>query len=266
MLETIAIAEDEQDLRELLAEFLSTNGYRVLAAPTAAEFRAMVEFEAIDLAILDINMSGEDGLSLARWLNSRGSTGIIFATAVNSAIDRIVGLESGADDYVTKPYHMREMLARIRDLLRRRKLARAALAGKRLAAIASNSRRAASTPNRRSPRGRPTSFSAISACRMATVPPFTTGSASNIRRWRTASPLSPVTFWARPLIDSLHGPAVRSSRNPLRRRIFAWSPICCATTLKHERRPSNFSSSERRVRRRRRSAHSRGREKIHRAS
>jgi DNA-binding response OmpR family regulator len=130
MLETVAIAEDEQDLRELLAEFLSTNGYRVLAAPNAAEFRAMVEFEAIDLAILDINMPGEDGLSLARWLNARGSTGIIFATAVNSAIDRIVGLESGADDYVTKPYHMREMLARIRGLLRRRKMVRAALAGK----------------------------------------------------------------------------------------------------------------------------------------
>jgi class 3 adenylate cyclase len=137
MLETIAIAEDEQGLRDLLSEFLSANGYRVLAAASAAEFRAMVEFEAVDLAVLDINMPGEDGLSLARWLHARGSTGIIFATAVNSAIDRIVGLESGADDYVTKPYHMREMLARIRGLLRRRKLARTALAGKRLAAIAS---------------------------------------------------------------------------------------------------------------------------------
>jgi class 3 adenylate cyclase len=137
MLETIAIAEDEQGLRDLLAEFLSANGYRVLAAANAEEFRAMVEFEAVDLAILDINMPGEDGLSLARWLNGRASTGIIFATAVNSSIDRIVGLESGADDYVTKPYHMREMLARIRGLLRRRKAARAALAGKRLAAIAS---------------------------------------------------------------------------------------------------------------------------------
>lgn len=137
MQETIAIAEDEQDLRELLAEFLSGNGYRVLAAASAAEFRTMVEFEAVDLAILDINMPGEDGLSLARWLNARGSTSIIFATAVASAIDRIVGLESGADDYITKPYHMREMLARIRGLLRRRKMARAALAGKRLAAIAS---------------------------------------------------------------------------------------------------------------------------------
>lgn len=137
MLETIAIAEDEQGLRDLLAEFLSANGYRVLAASSAAQFRAMVEFEAVDLAILDINMPGEDGLSLARWLNARGSTGIIFATAVSSSIDRIVGLESGADDYVTKPYHMREMLARIRGLLRRRKMARTALAGKRLAAIAS---------------------------------------------------------------------------------------------------------------------------------
>jgi class 3 adenylate cyclase len=137
MLETIAIAEDEQGLRDLLTEFLAANGYRVIAAADAAQFRALVEFEAVDLAILDINMPGEDGLSLARWVHARGSTGIIFATAVNSSIDRIVGLESGADDYVTKPYHMREMLARIRNLLRRRKLARAALAGKRLAAIAS---------------------------------------------------------------------------------------------------------------------------------
>jgi DNA-binding response OmpR family regulator len=137
MQETIAIAEDEQDLRELMTEFLATNGYRVIAAADAAEFRAMVEFESVDVAILDINMPGEDGLSLARWLNGRSSTGIIFATAVSSSIDRIVGLESGADDYVTKPYHMREMLARVRGLLRRRKMARAALAGKRLAAIVS---------------------------------------------------------------------------------------------------------------------------------
>jgi class 3 adenylate cyclase len=137
MLETIAIAEDEQGLRDLLAEFLTANGYRVIAAATASQFRALVEFEAVDLAIIDINMPGEDGLSLARWLHSRGSTSIIFATAVSSSIDRIVGLELGADDYVTKPYHMREMLARIRGLLRRRKMARAALAGKRLAAIAS---------------------------------------------------------------------------------------------------------------------------------
>jgi class 3 adenylate cyclase len=137
MQETIAIAEDEQGLRDMLAEFLSSSGYRVLAAASAAQFRALVEFEAVDLAILDINMPGEDGLSLARWLHARGSTGIIFATAVSSSIDRIVGLESGADDYVTKPYHMREMLARVRGLLRRRKLTRAALSGKRLAAIAS---------------------------------------------------------------------------------------------------------------------------------
>jgi class 3 adenylate cyclase len=137
MLETIAIAEDEQGVRDLLADFLSKNGYRVLTAASGAEFRVIVEFEAVDLAIVDINMPGEDGLSLARWINARGSTGIIFATAVNSEIDRIVGLESGADDYVSKPYHMREMLARIRGVLRRRKMARTALAGKRLAAIAS---------------------------------------------------------------------------------------------------------------------------------
>jgi class 3 adenylate cyclase len=137
MLETIAIAEDEHDLRDLLAEFLTANGYRVLAAQSAAEFRLLVEFESVDLGIIDINMPGEDGLSLARWLQARGSTNIIFATGASSSIDRIVGLESGADDYVTKPYNMREILARVRGVLRRRRIVRATLAGKRLAAIAS---------------------------------------------------------------------------------------------------------------------------------
>lgn len=137
MAETIAIAEDEEDLRDLLAEFLGSNGYRVIAAGSAAQFRAAVEFESIDLAVIDINMPGEDGLSLARWLHARSSAGIIFATAMSSSIDRIVGLELGGDDYITKPYHMREMLARIRGILRRRKSAQAAFAGKRLAAIVS---------------------------------------------------------------------------------------------------------------------------------
>lgn len=137
MAEIIAIAEDEEDLRDLLAEFLGSNGYRVIATGSADEFRAAVEFESIDLAVIDVNMPGEDGLSLARWLNARSSAGIIFATAMNSSIDRIVGLEMGGDDYIGKPYHMREMLARIRGLLRRRKSTQAAFAGKRLAAIAS---------------------------------------------------------------------------------------------------------------------------------
>lgn len=117
---TVAIAEDEVDLREAVAEYLSERGLRVLAAGSAAEFRAMVAGEAIDVAVLDIAMAGEDGLSLARWLaRQKHPPGIILATAAGSAVDRVVGLEIGVDDYLVKPYDLRELLARVRSVLRR---------------------------------------------------------------------------------------------------------------------------------------------------
>jgi DNA-binding response OmpR family regulator len=81
--------------------------------------RCLVETETFDLAILDIAMPGEDGLSLGRWLRSQMQIGLIYATAAGSPIDRIVGLELGADDYVVKPYELRELLARVRSVLRR---------------------------------------------------------------------------------------------------------------------------------------------------
>lgn len=137
MIETIAIAEDEPDLREAIAEFLEHHGYRVLAAGNAAEFRKLTQFECIDLALLDINMPGEDGLSLARWIRSRNAAGVIFATAAIAPVDRIIGLEVGADDYVTKPYDLRELLARVRSILRRSKTNAQQANGRRLAAIAS---------------------------------------------------------------------------------------------------------------------------------
>lgn len=115
----IAIADDEEDLREAVAEYLSGHGYRVLTAADAAEFRALAAENRIDVAILDIAMPGEDGLSLARWLRRSGRAGIIFASASGAPMDRIVGLEIGADDYVAKPYDLREMLARVRSLIRR---------------------------------------------------------------------------------------------------------------------------------------------------
>mgnify|MGYP001249955501 CR=1 FL=1 len=115
----IAIVEDEPDLREAVADYLTANGFDVAAAGSAAEMRALLESRSFDLAILDIAMPGEDGLSLGRWLRSRMSIGIIFATAAGTSIDRIVGLELGADDYLVKPYELREMLARVRSVLRR---------------------------------------------------------------------------------------------------------------------------------------------------
>jgi DNA-binding response OmpR family regulator len=116
---TIAIAEDEEDLREAVAEYLTDRGFRVLQAGNGAALRALVEAEAVALAILDIQMPGEDGLSLARWLRGRSRAGIIFATAADAPVDRIIGLELGADDYITKPYELRELLARVRSVLRR---------------------------------------------------------------------------------------------------------------------------------------------------
>ncbi len=115
----IVIVEDEPDLREAVAEYLGANGYDVVMAENAAAMRTLAETESFHLAILDIAMPGEDGLSLGRWLRSQMPIGIIYATAAGTAIDRIVGLELGADDYMVKPYELREMLARVRSVLRR---------------------------------------------------------------------------------------------------------------------------------------------------
>ena len=117
---TVAVVDDEEHLREAVVEYLDAAGLRTVSASTGAEFRAIVEREPVDLVILDIAMPGEDGLSVARWLRSRGARpGIILATSSSTAIDRIVGLEIGADDYVVKPYDLREMLARVRSVIRR---------------------------------------------------------------------------------------------------------------------------------------------------
>ncbi|MBX3568613.1 MAG: response regulator transcription factor [Rhizobiaceae bacterium] len=115
----IAIVEDEPDLRDAVAEYLGANGYDVTAVGSAAEMRALVATSTFNLAILDIAMPGEDGLSLGRWLRSHMPIGLIYASAAGAAIDRIVGLELGADDYLVKPYELRELLARVRSVLRR---------------------------------------------------------------------------------------------------------------------------------------------------
>ena len=115
----IAIVEDEPDLRDAVAEYLGANGYEVTTAENAEAMRELVRTGNFHLAILDIAMPGEDGLSLGRWLRQQAPMGIIYATAAGAAIDRIVGLELGADDYIVKPYELRELLARVRSVLRR---------------------------------------------------------------------------------------------------------------------------------------------------
>lgn len=113
----IALVEDEADLREAVAEYLSDHGFAVAAFDGAAALRADGRLPAV--AVLDIAMPGEDGLSLAAWLRGRGDCGIIFATSAGQPDDRVIGIELGADDYLVKPYELRELLARIRAVLRR---------------------------------------------------------------------------------------------------------------------------------------------------
>jgi DNA-binding response OmpR family regulator len=115
----LAIVEDEADLREALDDFFTAHGFDVIAAPDAAAFRAAIGSDHIHIAILDISMPGENGLALAQWLKTRGPVGIVVATALGRPIDRVVGLDLGADDYVVKPYDLRELLARVRGLIRR---------------------------------------------------------------------------------------------------------------------------------------------------
>jgi DNA-binding response OmpR family regulator len=115
----LALAEDEPDLLEALESYFEAAGFAVIAAGSAAELRAALAGQRLHAAILDITMPGEDGLSLARWIKGHGPVGLILATALGRPIDRVVGLDVGADDYVVKPYDLRELLARLRAVLRR---------------------------------------------------------------------------------------------------------------------------------------------------
>ena len=115
----ILVVDDHHDIRELLAKFLVKHGLRVTTAMDAASARTTLKSAAFDLVVLDVMMPGEDGLSLCRHLRETTSLPVILLTAMAEETDRIVGLELGADDYVTKPFNPRELLARIKAVLRR---------------------------------------------------------------------------------------------------------------------------------------------------
>lgn len=115
----ILIVDDARDIREPLGQYLRKQGLRTTLAANAAEARKAIEAAAIHLVILDVMMPGEDGLSLCRHLVARGGPPVILLTAMAEDTDRVVGLELGADDYVVKPFNPRELLARIRAVLRR---------------------------------------------------------------------------------------------------------------------------------------------------
>ena len=117
---TLLIVDDEVDVREVLEEYFTSHGYTTIGAENAASAKELAAKHPIDLALVDINMPGEDGLSLARHLRERyKSLAIVMLTSAGTVVDRIVGLEMGADDYVAKPFDPRELAARVKSVLRR---------------------------------------------------------------------------------------------------------------------------------------------------
>ncbi len=116
----IVVVEDEAAQRQLLLDYLGKQNFRVSGADSGAALRKLLERETPTLVLLDVGLPGEDGFVVARWLRQKsGRVGIIMVTAASETIDRVVGLESGADDYIAKPFEPRELLARIKSVLRR---------------------------------------------------------------------------------------------------------------------------------------------------
>jgi len=115
----ILIVDDDREIRDLLSRFLTRNGFRVSVAREEREMRKVLQDAAIDLVVLDAMLPGKDGFTICRELRATGPVPIIMLTAAGDETDRIVGLEMGADDYVPKPFNPRELLARMRAVLRR---------------------------------------------------------------------------------------------------------------------------------------------------
>ncbi len=115
----ILVVDDHRDIRDLLGKYLAKHGYRVTVADGGAEMKRVLKAGAIDLVVLDLMMPGEDGLTLCRDLRATTEIPVIMLTAMAEDTDRVIGLELGADDYVTKPFNPRELLARIKAVLRR---------------------------------------------------------------------------------------------------------------------------------------------------
>jgi two-component system phosphate regulon response regulator OmpR len=115
----VLVVDDDPAIREMLAEYFGSHDFVVAQAEDGTSMRAEIERAAPDVVLLDLRLPREDGLSLARYLRERYDVGIIMVTGSGEVVDRIVGLEVGADDYVTKPFDPRELLARVKSVLRR---------------------------------------------------------------------------------------------------------------------------------------------------
>jgi len=115
----ILVVDDQKEICEVVQQYLSSEGYRVSAAHDGTGMRRVMVQGEVDLVILDLMLPGEDGLTLARALREESTVGIIILTGRGETVDRIIGLEMGADDYLPKPFHLRELLARVKSVLRR---------------------------------------------------------------------------------------------------------------------------------------------------
>ena len=124
MADSVLIVDDDAMLRNRLRKYLEREGFRARALESGAALREALGEASADLVILDLVMPGEDGLSLTRFLRESSDVGILILTGKGDTVDRVVGLEMGADDYLAKPFELRELLARVRSILRRRNGAR----------------------------------------------------------------------------------------------------------------------------------------------
>jgi two-component system phosphate regulon response regulator OmpR len=115
----VLIVDDDPDIRETMGEYLSENGFEIALAADGEQMRAAFAQGVPDVVLLDLNLPGEDGLTLTRWLRAHHDLGIIMVTGAGEVVDRVVGLEVGADDYLAKPFDLRELRARLKSVLRR---------------------------------------------------------------------------------------------------------------------------------------------------
>ena len=115
----VLVVDDDPDLRWMVQTYLEKHGYSVKTAEDGTVMREMFESDTFDLVVLDVTMPGEDGFALARYLREHHEVGIVMLTAASDVMDRVLGLEIGADDYMTKPFEPRELMARVKSVLRR---------------------------------------------------------------------------------------------------------------------------------------------------